>query len=173
MYKIPDQVVQFIKKTMETWRAELATGGESLAAVKIQRSIFQGDALSPLLFVIAMMTLNHILKKCTAGYKLSKSKSKEINHLMHMDDIKLFCPKRKRNGNPNTNCENIQSRYRDGIWHRKMCHASNESGKGHMTEGVELLNQVVIRTLGVKETCKYFEILEADTTKQVEMKGKI
>ena len=33
-----------------------------------------------------MMPLNHILKKCTRGYKLIKSQEK-INHLMYMDDI--------------------------------------------------------------------------------------
>ena len=47
-----------------------------------------------------------------------------------------------------------------------------KSGKGHMTEEVELPNQVVIRTLGEKETYKYFGILEPDTIKQVEMKDK-
>ena len=73
MYKIPDQVVQFIEKTMETWTVDLTAGEKSFAEVKIQRGIFQGDALSPLLFVIAMMPLSHILRKCTAGYKPSKS----------------------------------------------------------------------------------------------------
>ena len=42
-----------------------------------------------------------------------------------------------------------------------------------MTEGVELPNQLIIRTLGEKESCKYFGILEADTIKQVKMKEKI
>ena len=36
-----------------------------------------------------MMPLNHILRKCTAGYKLSILQEK-INHLMYMDNIKLF-----------------------------------------------------------------------------------
>ena len=36
-----------------------------------------------------MMPLNYILRKCTVGYKLSKSQEK-INLLMYMDDIKLF-----------------------------------------------------------------------------------
>ena len=31
MYKIPDQVVQFIEKTMKTWRVELTAEGKSLA----------------------------------------------------------------------------------------------------------------------------------------------
>ena len=72
MYKIPNQVIQFIKNTMQTWRVELTVGEQRLAEVKIQRGIFQEDALSPLLFVIAMMPLNQILRKCTTGYKLSK-----------------------------------------------------------------------------------------------------
>ena len=45
-----------------------------------------------------------------------------------------------------------------------------KSGKRHMTEEVELPNQVVIRTLGEKETYKYLGILEANTIKQVGMK---
>ena len=73
---------------------ELTAGGQNLAAVKILRDIFQGDALSLLLFVIAMMPLNHILRKCTAGYKLSKSQEQN-NYLMYMDDIKLFAKNEK------------------------------------------------------------------------------
>ena len=41
-----------------------------------------------------MMPLDHILRKCTAGYKLSRSLEK-VNHLMYMDDIKLFAKKEK------------------------------------------------------------------------------
>ena len=47
-----------------------------------------------------------------------------------------------------------------------------KSGKRHITEGVERTNQVVIRTLGEKETNKYLRIFEADTIKQQEMKEK-
>ena len=71
---------------MKTWRVELTA--------KIQRGIFQGDALSPLLFIIAMMPLNYIFRKCTARYKLTLSQEK-INHLMYKDDIKPFAKKEK------------------------------------------------------------------------------
>ena len=64
MYKISDEVINFIEKTMKTCKVELTAGGRSLAEAKIQRSLFQGYAQSPLLFIIAMMPLNHILRKC-------------------------------------------------------------------------------------------------------------
>ena len=45
-------------------------------------------------------------------------------------------------------------------------------GKRHITEGVELPNQVVIWTLEEKEIYKYLGILEADIIKQQEIKEK-
>ena len=38
---------------MQTWRVELTAEGRSLAETKIQRRVFEGDAQSPLLFIIA------------------------------------------------------------------------------------------------------------------------
>ena len=41
-----------------------------------------------------MMPLNHILRKGTAGYRLTKSQE-NINRLMYMDNIKLFAKSEK------------------------------------------------------------------------------
>ena len=80
MYKISDGVTNFIEKTMKIWRME----NEDPVRYKIR-----GDDLPPLLFVIATMSLNYILRKCIGGYKLS-SMHEKINHLMYLEDIKLF-----------------------------------------------------------------------------------
>ena len=112
MHQIPDQVVQFIKKTTGTSRT---AGGKSLVEVKIPRGIFQDGALSPLLFVIVMIPLNHILRKYTVGYKLSKLQKKGQPLNVH-GRYQTFCQRRKRISNPNTDSENIKSRYRNGIW---------------------------------------------------------
>ena len=47
IFKISHEVINIIEKTMKTWRVELTAGEKSLAEIKIQRGIFQGDALSP------------------------------------------------------------------------------------------------------------------------------
>ena len=89
MYKISDKVKKFITETMKNWKVELTTEGTAFIEVKIQWGFFQGDALSPLLFVVAKMPLNYILRKCTGGYKLTNSQEK-VYQLMYMDDIEQF-----------------------------------------------------------------------------------
>ena len=73
MYKISNKVIKLIEETMKNWKMKLTAEGKILVEVKIYRGIFQEDALSPLLFVIAIILLNHILKDCTRGHKLHKS----------------------------------------------------------------------------------------------------
>ena len=94
MYKTSNQVVSFIENTMKNRRGELTTGRKSLAEVKIKREIFHRDTLTPLLFLRVIMSLNHTARKCTGRYKLHKSQEK-INHLIYMDDIKLFAQNEK------------------------------------------------------------------------------
>ena len=88
------EVKKFIENTMENQSVELTTGVKSLTEVKIQRGIFQGDALSPLLYLIAMIRLNHIFRKCAGGYTFMDCKKKTI-HLIYMDDTKLFAKNEK------------------------------------------------------------------------------
>ena len=47
-----------------------------------------------------------------------------------------------------------------------------KSGKRQIMEGIELLNQERIRTLGEKENYKYLGLLEANIIKQAKMKKK-
>ena len=65
--------------------------------IKIQINIFHRDSLSLLLFNIAMMSLNHVPRKYTGGYKFSKLQEK-INQLMYMDDIKIFTKNKEELG---------------------------------------------------------------------------
>ena len=88
------QIREFLQESMKTWRVELTCGEQILGEVKINRGIFQGDTLSPLLFVTALIPLTHILRKSKAGYEFSKTKV-TVNHLLFMDDLKLYAKNEK------------------------------------------------------------------------------
>ena len=70
MYKISGENIKLIENIMENWTVELAAERKVLSEFKIHRGIFQGDALSPLLFVTVMMPLSTMLRKYTRGHKL-------------------------------------------------------------------------------------------------------
>ena len=145
MYKTSNKVIKIIEKTMETCRVELFAGGKN------PERIFQGVALSTLLFAITMITLNYILRKCTtSGYKLTKLQEK-INHLMYMDDIKLFA---KNERELETLIQTVRIYSQDigmefGI--EKCTMLIMKIGKQHMREGIDQPNQEKIRILGEKE----------------------
>ena len=89
MFGIAKNLRTFLKKKMQQWGLSLTTNGEDLGEVNVKRRIFQGDNLSPLLFVLKMVPLPLILKKVNACYKWGKKEYK-LNHLLFMDDLKLY-----------------------------------------------------------------------------------
>ena len=72
-------------------------GDKILGDVNVKRGIFQGDSLSPLLFVICLIPMSLILRNMKAGYSLGKNQPK-LNHLLYMDDLKLFGQSEKKLG---------------------------------------------------------------------------
>ena len=89
MFGIAKNTAICLRKSMSTWKTELTSYGKSLGTVSIKRGIFQGDSLSPLLFVLCMIPLTLILRKAKAGYEF-EHKCQKINHLLFMDDLKLY-----------------------------------------------------------------------------------
>ena len=69
---VNEQLRQFLEESMKTWRVELTWGEQMLGEVKIKRGIFQGDTLSPLLFVVALIPLTHILRQDTNFLRLER-----------------------------------------------------------------------------------------------------
>ena len=79
---------------MKKWKVDLFCRKQELGEVNIKRGIFQGDALSPLLFVIALIPLTSVLRKVKAGCNFVSNKEK-INHLLFMDDPKVYANNEK------------------------------------------------------------------------------
>ena len=63
LLKIADNIRGFIIESMKGWQTNLISSGEILGNVKIRRGTFQGDNLSPLLFVICMIPLALVLRE--------------------------------------------------------------------------------------------------------------
>ena len=89
LIKVARNIEDLLKRSMGGWRTVLTSGGEELGEVMIRRGIFQGDTLSPLLFVVAMIPLTLLLRKEKMGFRFG-DKGKKVNHLLFMDDLKVY-----------------------------------------------------------------------------------
>ncbi|MEM7264393.1 MAG: reverse transcriptase domain-containing protein [Pseudomonadota bacterium] len=74
---------------MRDWKVSLTSSGKTLGEVEINRGIFQGDSLSPLIFVICMIPLSLLLRREKMGYSFGEY-GVQVNHLLFMDDLKLY-----------------------------------------------------------------------------------
>ena len=61
---------QFLGVAMVSWKTVLTFNGQVRDYVHIRRGIFQGDSLSPLLYVIAMIPMTTILRQTRLRYQL-------------------------------------------------------------------------------------------------------
>jgi len=87
LYKIADNVCNFLLSSMMLWKTAVTLNGQPLGCVNIQRGIFQGDSLSPLLFVMCLFPLPLVLRDLNKGFKVDDI---VISHLLYLDDLKLY-----------------------------------------------------------------------------------
>ena len=69
IFGIADNMKKLLSNSMKTRQTELTSCGESLGDVQIKRGIFQGDSLSPLLFVLALTPMSMVLRKVRHEYE--------------------------------------------------------------------------------------------------------
>ena len=169
LFGVAENINSLLVNSMEKWKVMLCSGNSELGEVEIKRGIFQGDSLSPLVFVLALVPLSLILRKAKAAIEFSESKEK-INHLLFMDDLKLYS--RSEKGLDllvQTVCvfsEDIGIEF--GI--EKYDVLVMEKGKIVKSVGVESPDGKVIKLLQEGESYKYLGILEADKCLEEKMK---
>ena len=170
MCGIAENVNQFLKDSMRMWETELTANGEILGKVKIRRGIFQGDSLSPLLFVMCMIPMSMVLRKAKAGYEF-KDRETKINHLLFMDDLKLYGKNEDQIDSliqtVHTFSEDIGMEF--GI--KKCGVLVLQKGKVKQMHGIELPNGEVMKKID-EEGYKYLGIVEYDKIKESEMRSK-
>ena len=172
IFGIADNIQKVVRKSMSSWRTQLTANGKNLGSVRIRRGIFQGDSLSPLLFVLTLIPLSMVLRKVKAGYNLGKENG-TINHLLYMDDLKVY-GKNEKEVDTLVNTVRLVSEdigMQFGI--SKCAMLILKRGKKFRSEGIKLPDGQMIKSVEDDEAYKYLGILQADTIKNKEMKDII
>ena len=150
----------------------LCADNSELGEVDTKQGVFQGNSLSPLVFALALIPLSLILRKAKAGYEFTGSKEK-INHLLFMDDLKLFSLNEKELDLPvQTICTFSKDKGME-FGTERCTMLVIEKGKIVKPICIELSDGRVIKSLQEGESYKYFRILEAERFLGEEMKLKV
>ena len=138
---------------------------------QIRRGIFQGDSLSPLLFVMIMAPLTMLLKDESKGYKLGNS-GNAVNHLLFMDDLKLYA----RSQDEVDALLGLVQEYSKDIGMEfgmdKCAVLGIKNGKRVECSGVVLPSGDLMKEVD-ENGYKYLGVLQAEVDKNKEMKKKV
>ena len=170
MFGVAVSVRSFVNTSMKQWNTELTASNQRLGNVKIRRGIFQGYTLSPLLFVLGIIPLT-LVRQTKAWYELKKG-GKKINHLLFMDDLKLFA-KNEDQMDSLVNTVRIFSEDIKMEFGLSKCGVLiMKRGKVVKSEGIRMPNGMMMKNIEEGEY-KYLGILEADGVKHKEMKDQM
>ena len=174
MFGIAPNVQNVLKNSMNSWETNLTSGQVQLGKVKIKRGIFQGDSLSPMLFVISLIPMTLILRKVKAGYQLGKGLP-IVNHLLFMDDLKVFGKNQKELDTLINTVRIFSDDIRMEFGISKCAVLVMKRGKmDHCSShGLTLPSGEIIKSVDSEVGYKYLGFLEADRIKNNEMKEKV
>ena len=169
--RIADNIKKFIEKSMTNWKLLLSSNGTNLCEINVNRGIFQGDSLSPLLFIISMIPLSLLLRKVKASYEWGQGDF-NINHLLFMDDLKLFG---KNENQIDSLVQTVFVFSQDigmefGI--KKCAVIILKRGKMVACDGIQLPNEEVMKNVDEKGYT-YLGVIETDEIKEKEIKEKV
>ena len=153
--------------------AELTSNGVSLGNVEIRRGLFQGDSLSPLLFVLRMVPSSLILRKEKFHYEFGDKKTR-VNYFLFTDDLKLFA---KSNDQIDSLVNTVYTFSEDigmefGIKKCGVLVLKRGNVDKAKSRGLNLPKGKLMETI-YKEGYKYFGILEFDKVEEKEMKTEL
>ena len=171
LFGTADNVTNCLEKNTEQWKLLLTSNGEDIGEVDMKRGIFQGDILSPLLFVLSMVPLSLILRKVNVKYKWGKKEYK-LSHLLFMDDLKLFSKSEKQMGTLVRTAHAFRTDIGMKFGMKKCGILTIKRGKVVTCDIIKLPNSEIMKEVE-KEGYTYLGIFELHKIKENEMKEKI
>ena len=92
MFKISTNIINTLSNAFPLIETSITNKNINIGDVQIKRGIFQGDFLSPLLFIMSLAPLSVVLNKENRGFKFTdptENLKLHISHLLFVDDITL------------------------------------------------------------------------------------
>ena len=174
VYKVSSFIIRFLAVSMLSWRTDMFLyydgGLIRVDNINIRRGIFQGDGLSPLLFILAINPLSLLINRRCKGYELNKM---NISHILYMDDLKSFCCSLEGLKVMALLIEKFSTDIGMELQLSKCKVVNMVAGKYAKLGGVTLESGGVIEELEHNEVYKYLGIEELDGIRHAEMKGKV
>ena len=143
--------------------------------VSINRGIFQGDSLSPLLFCLAVDPLSKLLNEMEKGYSLKgrmKNPDYTVNHLLYMDDLKLYANNQITLEQQLKLVHSFSSNIGMDFGLDKCAKLVIKKGKTVHTEGIQLNESTIINDIIEGESYKYLGIEEVSTIEHAKMRSR-
>ena len=101
MHKVPTAITNTIMKLSTLWKTRLRVKTQSgvvlTEPIQFKRGIYQGDTLSPLLFIMCVSPMSSKLRTLP-GHKLAKPLDISISHGVFIDDLKLYPSSERQQG---------------------------------------------------------------------------
>ena len=76
-FGVAENIKSLLVNSMEKWKVMLCSGNSQLGEVEIRRGIFQGNSLSNLVFLLALILLSLILRKAKAAYEFFRKQRED------------------------------------------------------------------------------------------------
>ena len=123
LHRFPLWCSEVMQKLSTSWStrimAKTENDLETSDTIQFKKGLPQGEALCPLFFTLC---LNPIAWKLRAaeGYKLTKTISQKVTHLLYVDDLKVYAPSEN-------NLQRMMENVKDGMeclglkWNEKKC----------------------------------------------------
>ena len=174
VYKICPTIIEFICYSMQMWVVDLSLyyeGGRILVeGVRFMRGIFQGDSLSPLIFIIALNPLSLMINRRCNGYKIGDI---YVSHLWYMDDLKGYTDSYDNLCKLANLIESMSADIGMEFGLSKCKCINIVKGKYQKMGGIKLLSGGVMEELNIDETYKYLGIEELEVIKHSVVKDKV
>ena len=160
MMGVATNIGRFLGKAMGMWKTTLTIDNDTIGDVKIRRGIFQGDSLSPILFIMALIPLSIVLQNRQNGYKINDI---TVNHLLYMDDLKIYSKSDREMESLLNTVRIFSSDIHMEFGFGKCAQVTINKGKLTTSKNINLSLGKQLRQLEIDEAYKYLGIQQSST----------